>query len=38
MATDKKQKPAKKPVPSDAVAKGPNKKVPIKTLLDDCAN
>jgi len=35
MAKDK--KPAKKPVPQDAVVKGPNKKVPIKNLPQDCA-
>ena len=40
MATDKRPKPKAKtkPLPPDAIAKGPNKKVPVKKLLDDCAN
>jgi hypothetical protein len=37
MAADKKSKLTKKPLPPDAIAKGPNKKVPINKLLDDCA-
>jgi hypothetical protein len=38
MATDKKAKPKNKPLPPDAVAKGPNKKVPVRKILDDCAS
>ncbi len=39
MATDKKQvKPKVKAIPPDAIAKGPNKKVPVGKFLDDCAS
>jgi hypothetical protein len=40
MATDKKPKikPKTKPVPPDAVVKGPNRRVAVKKLPSDCAN
>jgi|WetSurMetagenome_2_1015567.scaffolds.fasta_scaffold03064_3 hypothetical protein len=39
MAKDKKQlKPKVKAIPPDAIAKGPNKKVPVGKFLDDCAS
>jgi hypothetical protein len=37
MATDKNTKLTKKQLPPDAVVKGPNKSVPVKKILDDCA-
>lgn len=37
MATVKKSKSKTKPLPPDAVVKGPNKKVLVKKLPDDCA-
>jgi len=37
MATDKKSQPETKPLPPDAVVKGPNKEVPVRKLLDNCA-
>lgn len=33
-----KKQPKNKPLPSDAVAKGPNKQVLVKSLPSDCAN
>ncbi len=32
------KKPNVKPIPPGAVAKGPNKNVPVERLLSDCAN
>jgi hypothetical protein len=34
----KDKKPKSKPVPPDAVVKGPNKKVSVKNLPQDCAS
>ena len=37
MAKEKKPKTKNKPLPPDAVAKGPNREVPAKKLPSDCA-
>jgi hypothetical protein len=34
---EKKNKPKNKPVPADAIVKGPNKKVPVKKLPGECS-
>ena len=38
MEKNAKKQPKTKPLPPDAVAKGPNKQVLVKTLPSDCAN
>jgi|APIni6443716594_1056825.scaffolds.fasta_scaffold4253919_1 hypothetical protein len=35
--TVKNLKPINKPLPPDAIVKGPNKKVSVNKLLDNCA-
>ena len=38
MEKNAKKQPKTKPLPADAVAKGPNRQVLVKALLSDCAN
>jgi hypothetical protein len=38
MDTEKKPELANKPLPPDAIVKGPNKKVLASKFLDDCAS
>jgi len=38
MEKNTKKQPKNKPLPPDAVAKGPNRQVLVKALPSDCAN